>query len=392
MSHDIAAPAPEVLALAGGRPVRDTLLPYGRHAIDDDDVDAVVRALRSDWLTTGPRVAEFEAAFAGQLGARHAVAVSSGTAALHAAMHAIGVGPGDEVVVPTLTFVATANCAVYEGARPVFCDVDPGTLLAGAEQAAAHVGPHTRAIVAVDYAGQACAYGDLRALARESGARLVADACHALGGSDADGCPVGTLAELSTFSLHPVKALAAGEGGVVTTADPALARAIRRFRDHGLERERGPATMTVLGRNYRLPDIACALATSQLAKLEDRVRRRRALAGRYDEAFATLAGVQPLALRPGAGHARHLYVLRLECDRDLALRALRAEGIGATVHFPPVHLHPYYRQRFGTRPGQCPVAEDAAGRILSLPLFPTMTDGDADAVIEAVDKVVGALT
>ncbi len=374
-------------------------LPYGRQSIDPRDAAAVAEALSGDWLTTGPNVEEFEGAFAAVAGTREAVAFCNGTAALHGAMRAIALAPGDEVVVPALTFAASANCVVYEGATPVFADVEPGTLLLGPSQLEARTGPRTRALLAVDYAGQTCDYGALRSFARDAGLRLLADACHSLGATEG-GRPSGSLAELSCFSFHPVKHVTTGEGGMAVTDDAAMARRMRAFRNHGLdcdarERERRAThsyAMVELGWNYRLTDLQCALGLSQLGRLPAFLARRRALASRYDEALRALPGVAPLARRPGAEHAFHLYAVlldpdRLSADRDTVFRALRAEGIGVQVHYLPVHLHPYYRKRFGTLPGLCPVAEAAYARLLSLPLFPAMTDGDADDVIEALDKV-----
>ena len=381
---------------AEGAP-RASMLPYGRQSIDETDIAAVVAALRSDWLTTGPRVAEFEDAFARAVGAREAVAVSSGTAALHASLAALEVGPGDEVIVPALTFAASANAAVYQGATPVFADVEADTLLVDHRCVAALIGSRTRAIVAVDYAGQPCDYTELR---RVTGRLpLVADACHALGASDR-GRPVGTLAELSTFSLHPVKHVTSGEGGMVTTESPELAARMRTFRNHGIttdHRQREQAghweyDMPELGFNYRLTDIQCALGRSQLARLTDWIARRRTIAARYDAALADLAGVSPLRTRSGAVHAYHLYVVQLDearigADRASVFRALRALGIGVNVHYRPVHLHSFYRRQFGYGPGLCPVAEREYTRILTLPLFPAMTDEDVEDVIGALHEV-----
>ena len=383
------------------------MLPYGRHEIDDDDVAAVTRVLRSDWLTSGPAVAEFEAAFAATVGAAHAVAVNSGTAALHAAMFALGVGAGDEVIVPPMTFAATANAAVYQGATPVFADVCADTLLLDPRSAAAKITARTRAIVGVDYAGQPCDYAALRSVIASAnpGERpiaLVADACHAIGGSD-DGRLVGTLADLSTFSLHPVKHVTSGEGGAVTTGDADAAARMRMFRNHGITSDHQQRSaqsswqyeIVELGYNYRLTDLQCALGTSQLSKLAARVARRQAIAADYVRAFAAVPEVQPLALRPGVSHAYHLFVVRVDtarlgCDRATFFGALRRENIGVNVHYIPVHYHPYYRQRFGTGPGLCPVAEAAYEQIVTLPLFPGMTAGDIADVVEAVTKVVAA--
>jgi len=375
-------------------------IPYGRHWIEEDDVAAVVRALRSGWLTTGPLVPEFERAFAHAAGVNHAVALSSGTAGLHAAMHALGVGPGDEVIVPPITFVATANCAVFQGARPVFADVEPDTLLIDPAEVERKISRRTRAIIAVDYAGHPCEYDRLAEVARSHGVALVADACHSLGARFRER-PVGSLARLNVFSLHPVKAITAGEGGVVTTDDPSLADRMRRFRNHGISltarereaRDTWAYEVTELGYNYRITDIQCALGLSQIRKLDRWTERRRQIARRYDEAFRGLPQAAPLAVRSWAEPAYHLYVLRLnpaalKADRGEIFHRLRSRGIGVNVHYIPVHLHPYYQERFGTGPGLCPVAEAAYERLLTLPLFPAMTDQDVERVIGEVAGVL----
>jgi perosamine synthetase len=383
-----------------GSPTRTTLLPYGRQWVDDEDIAAVVETLRSDWLTTGPKVEEFEKAFAAFTGAGHAVAVSNGTAALHAATAALGIGPGDEVVVPAITFVASANCVVYQGGTPVFADVEGDTLLIDPQDVERKITARTKAVIAVDYAGQPCDYEALRAIAARHKIALVADACHALGGSFR-GRPVGSLADLSTFSLHPVKPITCGEGGVITTNDAELAKAMRVFRSHGIssdfrQREKQGSwayEMVSLGYNYRLSDIQCALAASQLKKLPAWVERRQAIARQYDEAFAGDTRFAPLAVRDGVSHGYHLYVIRhgFGFDRGRFFQELRSEGIGANVHYAPVHLHPFYRQTFGTGPGLCPVAEAAYEQILTLPVFPRMTEEDVADVIMAVKRVAARL-
>jgi perosamine synthetase len=373
------------------------MLPYGRHWISEDDIRAVVDVLRSDWLTTGPMVGRLERAMAGYVGCAEAVAVANGTAALHAAMFALEIGPGDEVIVPAMTFTATANCVVYQGGLPVFADVDPQGLLLDPVSVQARITPRTRAVIAVDYAGQPCDYRALRAITGPRGLALVADAAHALGAKD-HGAAVGSLADLSTFSLHPVKPITAGEGGVVTTGDARLAARMRRFRDHGIERNLADGDapwryeMRELGYNYRLTDIQCALACAQLSRLDGWVARRQAIARRYDRALAEIPGIHPLAVRSGVSHAYHLYVVqidpqRLGLDRRALYAAFRGEGVGVGVHYSPVHLHPFYRRRFSTGPGLCPVAEAAAENILTLPLFPAMSDDDVAAVLAAIAKV-----
>lgn len=390
------------LAIFGGTPVRTKLLPYGRQSVDEDDIAAVINILQSDWLTTGPKVAEFEQAFATFVACKDAVAVSNGTAALHAAMYAIGIQPGDEVIVPAITFAATANAVVYRGGRPVFADVDPDTLLIDPEQVERHISPKTRAIIAVDYAGQPCNYDDLRPLASRYGVWLIADACHAIGGSY-KGYPIGSIADISTFSFHPVKHITTGEGGMTTTNNPELAHRMKIFRNHGIttdhrQREQQGSwfyEMVDLGYNYRLSDIQCALGISQLRKLPAWVKRRQEIAKQYNASFANLPAVQPLGIREDVSHAYHLYVVRLDTSKLKGTRAeiftaLRAEGIGVNVHYIPVHLHPFYRSHFGTKSGICPVAEAAYEQIISLPIFPLMTDDDVNDVVVAVQKVVQA--
>ena len=371
-------------------------LAYGRHWIDEDDIQEVVKVLRSDWLTTGPAVEAFERAVADYTGAKHAVAVANGTAALHAALFALEVRPGDEVIVPPLTFVATANCIAFLGARPVFADVAPDTLLVDPKRVAEKISPRTKAIIAVDYAGHPCDYDALRRIAHEHGLALVADACHSLGGSDQNG-NAGALADLTAFSFHPVKAITTGEGGMVTTNDANLARRMRAFRNHGIStdhRERALAgrwhyEMTELGYNYRLSDLQCALGISQLRKLPGWIERRQQIASQYEAALENSSVARPLAVRKGVTHARHLYVVRVNPDlgRDTLLSGLRAKGIGANVHYIPVHLHPYYKQQYGGKPGMCPVAEEAYRQIVSLPIFPRMTDADVQRVTDSVEEI-----
>jgi len=378
------------------------LLPYGHQWIDESDIQAVVEVLRSDWLTTGPKVIEFEKAFANLVGAKEAIAVSSGTAGLHAAMYAIGIKPGDEVIVPAMTFVATANCVVFQGGTPVFVDVDPETLLIDPAQVEKKITPRTKAIIAVDYSGHPCDYDTLREICTQYKLFLIADACHALGATY-KGRPVGSLADLNIFSFHPVKHITTGEGGMVTTNSSYFAERIRIFRNHGIttdyhQRELQGSwfyEMVDLGYNYRLTDIQCALGISQLRKLSTWLKRRREIAWRYDTEFAKIPAIRPLRVKSNVTHAYHLYVIRLKLEQLQVTRAeifsaLRAEGIGVNVHYIPVHLHPFYRKRFGTKLGLCPVAEAAYEEILTLPIFPQMSDEDVERVIKAVKSVIMA--
>lgn len=362
-----------------------TFLPYGRQSIDEDDIAAVVSVLRSDWLTTGPSVENFEADVCAYTGATHAVAVANGTAALHAAMHALGIGRGDEVIVTPMTFAASANCILYQGGTPVFADVDPHTLLLNPAAVEAAITPRTKAIIAVDYAGQPCDWDALRAIADKHKLALVADGCHALGGAY-KGRKVGTLADITVFSFHPVKHITTGEGGMAVTLDARLAAAMRAFRGHGItttasQREKSGAwfyEMTELGYNYRITDFQCALGSSQLKKLDQWIEKRNALAQSYDAALAGTA-IRPLTKHAHVLHAYHLYVVRTP-DRDNTFKRLREAGIGANVHYIPVHLHPYY-QNLGYKKGSCPVAEAAYTEILTLPLWPGMVTEDVTRVV-----------
>jgi len=395
-----------------GRP----FLPYGRQHVDDDDIARVTAVLRGDWLTTGPAVAAFEAAFADHTGARAAVACSSGTAGLHLAALALGLGPGNGVIVPAQTFVATANGPCYTGADVVLADVDPDTGLlrpADLEAAIARAGSRAlRAVFVVHLNGQCADMPAIAALARRHRLAIVEDACHALGGEVA-GARVGACAhsDMAVFSTHPVKTVTTGEGGVVTTNDGELARRLRLFRSHGIEREadafvdraaafdaRGEANpwyyeMVALGFNYRATDIHCALGLGQLAKLERFVAARRALVERYAARLARLAPlVRSLPLVADCRPAWHLCVALIDfatagIDRAAVMRRLRADGIGTQVHYIPVHHHPFWCDRAGTT--RLPGADAYYERALSLPLFVDMTAADVDRVVDSLARALG---
>jgi perosamine synthetase len=388
------------LAIDGGEPVRREFLPYARQSIDDDDIAAVTAALRSDWLTTGPRGPAFERELADFTGARHAVAFSSGTAALHGATTAAGLGPGDEAITTPLTFVATANAVVYVGAEPRFADIDPGTLLIVPGAVAAAITSRTKALLPVDYAGQPADYDALRAIADAAPGgplTIIADASHSLGATWG-GRPVGTLADMTVLSFHPAKILTTGEGGAVLTDSDDFAAKLRRFRNHGIATELAARRdwtydMVELGYNYRLTDIGAALGSSQLARIETFLARRRELAAHYLRRLAGHELLDPPVVVPGADPAWHFAFAQLRLDRlrvgrGDVFRALRAEGIGVNVHYIPVHQHGWYRERF---PGiSMPVAEAAYERLLTLPLFASMTTADVDDVVAALDKVTTA--
>ena len=388
------------LAIDGGTPVRTAFLPYARQQIDDRDVEAVAAALRSDWLTTGPRVGEFEAGLQAVTGARHAVAFSSGTAALHGAMTVAGLEPGDEVVTTPMTFVATANAALYVGAEPRFADVDPGSLLIDPDRVAEAITDRTRVLAPVDYSGQPADYAALRRLADGAPGgplTIVADASHSLGATYR-GHEVGTLADLTVLSLHPAKIMTTGEGGAVLTDRDDLAERLRRFRNHGIATELRARTdwtyaMVELGYNYRLTDIGAALGLSQLDRLEGFLARRRALARHYVDRLTGNRSLELPVVAPDADPAWHFMFVqlrldRLRVDRGAIYRAMRAEGIGVNVHYIPVHMHPYYRSRYADL--SLPVAEAAYERLLTLPLHAGMTEADADDVATAIDKVTDA--
>jgi len=391
----------DILVLDGGVPVRQTLLPYGHQKIDDDDIHAVVEVLRSDWITTGPQVAAFEAAFAEYVGAKYAVSCSSGTAALHAAVFAAGIGPGDEVITTPMTFAASANCVLYQGGIPIFVDVRPDTLNIDPSRIKSAITAKTKAIIPVDYTGQPVDLDEINAIAAEHNLVVIEDAAHALGARYRQR-PIGTLTTMTTFSLHPVKHITTGEGGMITTDDAELARRLRMFRNHGITTEARDRqeqaswfyAMVALGYNYRLTDFQCALGLSQLQKLAGWLAHRREIADRYTAAFAEMPEIQPPVIVSDHESAWHLYVIQLNLEhlrvgRDQIFQALRAENIGVNVHYIPVPLHPYY-QKLGYGKGQWPVAESAYERIVSLPIFPMMSAQDVDDVITACAKVIRA--
>lgn len=377
------------------------MIPYGRQWIDDEDMESVKEVLRSNWLTTGPKVRDFENAVADYVGAKYAIAVSSGTAALHAAAFTLGIRHDDEVLIPTMTFVATANSVVYQGGRPVFTDVTAGSLLLDVSSLEQRVSKETKAVVTVDYAGQPCDYDGIREVTRRHDTPVLADASHSLG-AEYCGRSVGLIADITTFSFHPVKHITTGEGGMVVTDNPTYAERARRFRNHGIsadhsQREKASTwiyDMIDLGFNYRLTDLQCALGLSQLKKLPSWVLRRNEIAKLYDEAFSKSRVVSPLEKSRNVTHAYHLYVIKLPLEsmsgaREVVFRELRERGVGVNVHYLPVHMHSYYRENYGTGPGLCPVAEEAYERILSLPMYPSMSNNQVDQVVTAVESTIG---
>jgi len=389
------------------------VIPYGRHCLDEADINAVVEVLRGGALTQGPKIAEFEAAIASYVGVRYAVAVSSGTAGLHLACMAADVGAGDLVMTSPITFVASANCARYVGARPIFADIDPVTLnlSAAAMREAGQSAGGVKAVIPVHFAGLPCDMGAIAAVAEEWGAVVIEDAAHALGATYPDGGRVGNCAHslMTVFSFHPVKAIAAGEGGMITTNDEAVYRRLLRLRSHGINKADDPLLnseaayecgefnlwyyeMQELGFNYRITDIHSALALSQLRKLDRFIARRKELVARYDVALGGMTTLKPAQPVAREHSAHHLYPVRIDftkagLTRTQLMGRLRERGIGTQVHYIPVHFHPYY-QSLGQQPGAYPCAEAFYREALSLPLYFSLSDSEQDGVVSILRELV----
>lgn len=391
----------EKLAIHGGKPIREHKISYGRQCIEEDDIQAVIDVLKSDYLTCGPKVDELERALCDYTGAKYAVAVSNGTAALHCACIAAGIGPGDEVITTPITFAASANCALYCGARPVFADIEPDTYNISPESIRERISEKTKAVVAVDFTGQVVKIEEIRKICDEYHLLFIEDAAHSIG-SSYNGKMVGSLADITTFSFHPVKTVTGGEGGAVLTSRKDLYDKIYLAHVHGITHDAAQMMeehpegwyyeQVSLGYNYRLTDFQSALVLSQLSKIERFKARRRQIVNRYNEAFA---GIPQLIVQkeiPQSDTCRHLYILRLSLDRLKCSRleffnALAAENVQPQVHYVPVYWFPHYQKR-GFQKGCCPVAEKVYEGIMSLPLYPAMTDQDVEDVIRAVKKVV----
>lgn len=394
----------EELAINGGRPVFDHVVGYGHQDVSDEDVAAVEAVLRSDYLTCGPAVEEFQDALSAVTGAQYVTAVANGTAALHVACLAAGIGPGDEVVVSPITFAASANCVLYCGGTPVFADIDPGTWNVSPVAIEAAVTERTKAVIAVDFGGVPVDHAAIRQICDEHGLTFIEDAAHAIGTLSADGRPVGSVADLTCFSFHPVKTITTGEGGAVATNDSELARKVELFAKHGITRD--PAQLEepdvggwhyeqlVLGYNYRMSDIQAALGESQLRRLPEFTARRRKIVERYNEAFSGVPHVSFQLDSTPATTVRHLYCLRFDVDalgttRRFIYDALRAEGVGANVHYIPVYRLPYYRD-LGYDQGCCPEANQYYEDAVTLPLHCCLSDDEVEGVVRAVRKIVSA--
>ena len=392
----------EKLAVNGGDPVRSQKIFYGCQWIDEKDICAVSNILTGDLITCGPKVEELERSLAALTRAKHAVAVSNGTAALHCACIAAGIGPGDEIITTPLTFAASANCALYCGARPVFADVDPETYNIDPASIEAHITERTKAVVAVDFTGQAVKIWEIREICDQHHLVFIEDAAHAIGTTYA-GKPVGSLADITCFSFHPVKTVTSGEGGAITTDDDELHRKLVLAHTHGIEHDEafmeeapheGPwyYEQVSLGYNYRMTDFQAALLLSQLSKLEQFKARRKEIVTRYNEAFGRIPELILQQEIPESDTCRHLYIIRLDltkltCTRRQFFDAMSAENVQCQVHYVPVYWFPYYRH-MGYKKGLCPNAEKIYGGIMSIPLYPKMTDQDIQDVISAVKKII----
>lgn len=389
------------LAINGGIPVRNTFLPYGQQWIDDEDIKEVVKVLKSDYLTTGPKVAEFESKIAQYVGSKYAVAVSNGTAALHAACFAAGINEGDEVITTSLTFVASANCILYQGAKPIFADIDPNTYNIDPNDIERKITEKTKAIIPVDFTGQPVDVDRIKDIAKKYGLIVIEDAAHALG-AEYKGNKIGSLADMTAFSFHPVKHITTGEGGMITTNDEELYNRLVLFRSHGITRDANRLAnknegswyyeQLELGYNYRITDIQCALGISQLNKLNKFIQRRKEIVQKYNNYLKDIDGVILPYQATYAKSSWHLYVIQLELEkfkvgRKIIFEALRAENIGVNVHYIPVYYHPYY-QRLGYKKGLCPKAEKFYERALTLPLYPKMEEKDIEDVVAALEKVL----
>jgi len=377
--------------------LKNDFIPYGHQWVDDDDIESVAEALRSDWITQGSKIDEFERRVAEYCGAKYAVAVANGTAALHAACAVAGISEGDEAITTPITFPATANAVVYCGGEPVFADIKEDTLNIDPEAIQNKLSAKTKAILPVDFAGHPAELDEIRGIARERGLVVIEDAAHALG-AEYKGRRIGSISDMTILSFHPVKHITTGEGGMILTDSREFYEKLKIFRHHGivrdsLDKDSWYYEIYDLGHNFRITDFQCALGLSQMNKLDSFIQRRREIAARYDKAFAEMAEIITPVEQENVKAVYHIYVIqlqleRLKADRKEIFKALRAENIGVNVHYLPAHLHPYYQRKFGYKKGDYPKAERYYERAITLPVFPKMSDDDVEYVIGAVMKVI----
>ena len=390
------------LAIKGGKLVREKLLPYGHQWIDEEDIAAVSEVLRSDWITQGQKVAEFEEEFAKYVCAKYAVAVNSGTAALHAACFTAQIEKGDEAITTPITFAASANCVLYQEGTPVFADIDADTLNIDPVEIKKKITKKTKVLIPIDFTGRPIDLEKILQIAKDNNLVIIEDASHALGAAYKDR-KIGSISDMTIFSFHPVKHITTGEGGIITTNNKEYYERLKLFRTHGITKDKdkllnydGPwyYEMQELGYNYRLTDFQCALGISQLKKIDKFILCRREIVKKYNSEFKDIPEIKIPEINPvDSNPVWHIYMIQLNLERIKVRRreifeALRAENIGVNVHYIPVHLQPYYQKRFGYHPGDFPRAENYYSRAITLPVFPKMSDKDIDDVIAAVKKVI----
>lgn len=391
----------EKLAIDGGKPVRDNFLPYGRQKIDDEDIKAVIETLQSDFLTTGPKVSDFEKKINEYVGSKYCVAVSNGTAGLHMACFACGIKEGDEVIVSSMTFVASSNCVLYLGGTPVFADIDKETWNIDTEDIKRKITKKTKAIICVDYTGQPANLDEIKKIAKENNIYVIEDGAHSLGATY-KGSKVGALVDFTMFSFHPVKPITTGEGGAICTNNYDMYKKMLMFRSHGITRDKNEFKETntgmwhyeqqILGYNYRITDIQCALGMSQLNKIDEFINKRRELSKIYEEKLKKIKGITLQKQLDNTQSGRHIFVIRLDLEkfkvgREKIFESLIKENIGVNIHYKPVYLNPYYEQ-LGYKKGICKESEKLYNEMITIPLHTNMNEDDVMDVIKSLDKVL----
>jgi len=377
--------------------MKSKFLPYGLHHISEEDIHEVIKVLKSDWITTGPKVKEFEDTICSYVGCNYAAAVNSGTAALDIAAQALNLPKGSEVITTPFTFIATSNAIIYNSCKPIFADIKEDTRNINPKEIENKLTEKTKAIIYVDYAGQPCDIREIKEIAEEHNLYLIEDASHAIGG-EYEGKKIGNFADMTTFSFHPVKLITTGEGGAVVTDNEEFYKKLKMLRNHGIDKEIGERygkdasyayDMKMLGRNYRITDFQCALGTSQLKKLYKSIERRQEIVNAYDKAFEDVEEIAIPYVKPNVKHAWHLYTVLLRgVNRNEFFNKMRKDNVGVNVHYIPVYHHSYYRKNFNFNSGNYPVTEDVFNNIVTLPLFPEMSNRDIEYVIDTTKKIL----